>query len=400
MIARELQSSLLKDAKKAPVIAILGPRQSGKTTLARSTFPNHNYVSLEDYDVRAFALSDPRGFLAHYAKDPGVILDEIQHVPELLSYIQTSVDQDRKPGYYIITGSQNFLVTQALTQTLAGRVSFHTLLPLSIAELSQHKVPLISAEEIILKGFYPIIYAQDYDPVEWYSDYIISYVERDVRTITEITDLVTFQRFIKLCAGRIGQLVNLTSLGNDCGVSYNTIKKWLSVLEASYIIFPLQPHFKNFSKRLIQTPKIYFYDTGLACSLLGIETKEQLSSHYLRGGLFESMIIADLYKSFYNRDRIPHLYFWRDKTGNEVDCIMEYGSSLFPIETKAGMTINADFFEGLTYWNELAHANPENSFIVYGGTDVQMRSQANVVGWPHTATIFDKAEASFKKTKD
>jgi uncharacterized protein len=391
-IRRELQSSLIKDAKKSPVIAILGPRQSGKTTLAITTFPEHNYVSLEDYDVRAFATSDPRGFLAQYATSPGVILDEVQHVPTILSYIQTSVDRARKPGYYIVTGSQNFLVTQAVTQTLAGRVSFHTLLPLSIAELRDANISLPGADRAILNGFYPIIYAQNYNPVEWYADYIMAYVERDVRTITQVTDLVVFQRFIKMCAGRIGQLVNLTSLGNDCGVSYNTIKKWLGVLEASYIIFPLQPHFQNFNKRLMQTPKIYFYDTGLACSLLGIETEEQLALHYLKGGLFESMIISDLYKSFYNSDRSPRLYFWRDKTGHEVDCILERADKLFPIEIKAGMTINNDFFDGLAYWNELAHAKPENSFVVYGGTEIQKRSKGNVIGWPHISSIFEKTE--------
>lgn len=392
MIGRELQSSLIKDAKKAPVIAILGPRQSGKTTLARSTFDRHNYVSLEDYDMREFATRDARGFLSTYAHDPGIILDEIQHVPTLLSYIQTSVDLERKPGFYIITGSQNFLVMEAVTQTLAGRVSFHTLLPLSLAELSHEKLLPSSSSQAILNGFYPSIYAHKYNPVEWYADYIISYVERDVRTISQVSDLATFTRFIKMCAGRIGQLVNLTSLGNDCGVSYNTIKKWLSILEASYIIFPLQPHFQNFSKRLIQTPKIYFYDTGLACSLLGIETEQQLATHYLRGGLFESMVIADLYKSFCNNDLIPRLYFWRDQTGNEIDCIIERAGSLFPIEIKAGMTINSDFFDGLAYWNKLADAKPEHGFLVYGGTENQTRSKGIVIGWPHIDTLFAKTK--------
>lgn len=392
MIKRELQESLIKDAQKAPVIAILGPRQSGKTTLARITFSKHNYVSLEDYDMREFATRDPRGFLSTYAYDPGIILDEIQHVPTLLSYIQTRVDLERKPGFYIITGSQNFLVMQAVTQTLAGRVSFHTLLPLSLAELSHEKLLPSSVDRAILNGFYPSIYAHNYNPIEWYADYIISYVERDVRTISEVSDLATFTRFIKMCAGRVGQLVNLTSLGNDCGVSYNTIKKWLSILEASYIIFPLQPHFQNFSKRLIQTPKIYFYDTGLVCSLLGIETEQQLATHYLRGGLFESMVIADLYKSFYNSDLIPRLYFWRDQTGHEVDCILERAGSLFPIEIKSGMTINTDFFDGLTYWNKLAEAKPEHGFLVYGGTENQTRSKGIVIGWPHIAKLFEKTK--------
>lgn len=392
MITRDLAASLLKDSLQAPVIAILGPRQSGKTTLARNTFDKHNYISLEDLDIRDFATRDPRKFLANNQNEYGIILDEIQHVPQLLSYIQTQVDLEYRPGYYILTGSQNFLVTQAVTQTLAGRISLHTLLALSTHELYNAKLLPNTLEEMLFKGSYPIIYSRGYNPDEWYADYIRTYLERDVRTITSVSDLSIFRRFMKLCAGRIGQVVNLTSLGNDCGISYNTAKAWLSILEASYIIFLLQPHYQNFSKRLIKSPKLFFYDTGLASALLDIETEKQLNSHYLRGGLFESFVISEMYKSFYNADKTPHLYFWRDKTGHEVDCIIERGSSLFPVEIKAGLTITSDYFEGLNYWNNLAQANSNNSFIVYGGDKNQSRSLGNIISWRNVSTIFSKTE--------
>ncbi len=392
MITRDLTPSLKKDATKAPVIAILGPRQSGKTTLARVTFPDYTYVSFEDTDIRAFATADPRGFLAKYTDHKGVILDEVQHVPSILSYIQTIVDLKKRPGYFIITGSQNFLVTQSITQTLAGRISLHTLLPLSINELKHAHLLSTNIEESMLKGFYPRIFAEDYDPIQWYTDYVHTYIEREVRTITNIADLNTFRKFVQLCAGRIGQLINLTSLGNDTGISYNTARAWLSVLEASYIIFFLQPHYKNFSKRLIKAPKLYFYDTGLASSLLGIETKSQLSSHYLRGGLFESMVISDLIKNSYNADRKPRLYFWRDKTGHEVDCIIERGGMLFPLEIKSGMTIMPDQFGGLSYWNSLAKANPAYGFLIYAGIEDQKWSFGNVISWTNTTKVYKDIE--------
>jgi predicted AAA+ superfamily ATPase len=388
-IKRNLTENIIEDAKKAPVIAILGPRQSGKTTVAREAFPQHTYVSLEDYDVREFATADPRTFLKDHENEHGIILAEVQHVPTLLSYIQTSVDLNRRPGYYILTGSQNFLVNQAITQTLAGRISIHTLLPLSIEELKHAgKLPETS-EKTILNGFYPIIYGQDYDPTKWYRDYLRTYVERDVRTLGKVEDLSVFVRFLKLCAGRIGQPVNFASLADDAGISPTTAKAWLSILEASYIIFLLQPHYKNFSKRLVKTPKIFFFDPGLACNLLGIEDEKQLQTHYLRGGLFETMMISDLHKQYYNMDRTPHVYFWGDKH-HEVDCIIEQADQLFPIEIKAGQTISGSYFSGLTHWNSLADADPARGFVIYAGDTNSTRSAGNVIGWRQAGMLINK----------
>jgi predicted AAA+ superfamily ATPase len=392
LIARTLTKILIEDAKKAPVLAILGPRQSGKTTVAREAFPKHSYVSLEDYDVREFATTDPRKFLKDHENENGIILDEVQHVPTLLSYIQTSVDLQRRPGYYILTGSQNFTVNQAITQTLAGRISIHTLLPLSIDELKQAGNLPETSETLLLKGLYPIIYGQDYDPTKWYRDYLRTYVERDVRTLGKVEDLSTFVRFLKLCAGRIGQPANFASLAADTGISAATAKAWLSILEASYIIFLLQPHYKNFSRRLVKTPKIFFFDPGLACSLLGIEDEKQLQTHYLRGGLFETMIISDLHKQFYNIDRAPHIYFWGDKQ-HEVDCIIERAEQLFPIEIKAGQTISGSYFSGLTYWNDLANADPAHGFVVYAGDTNSTRSAGNIIGWRQAGTLVDRIRA-------
>ena len=397
MIVRDITKGLVEDASKIPVIALLGPRQSGKTTLAKETFKQHAYVSLEDYDVRNLAESDPRAFLRKYANPHGVILDEVQHVPSILSYIQTAVDSDYRPGYYVLTGSQNLLVMQSVSQTLAGRVSIHTLLPLSIAELFQAQLLPSFAEETVYKGFYPVIYARGYYPTKWYSDYIKTYVERDVRTLVEVGNLTTFQRFMQLCAGRTGQLVNLTSLGNDCGISHNTAKSWLSLLEASYIIFLLQPHYKNFNRRIIKAPKLYFYDVGLACALLGLESPQIAQASYIWGNLFESMIIAELYKSFYNANKIPRLFFWRDKTGHEVDCIIEQALECYPLEIKAGETIHTSYFDNLTYWNNLAKKDPTSGFVVYAGNEDQERSLGSVISWQHTPHIMEIISSKNKK---
>jgi hypothetical protein len=381
LIKRTLEAGIKKSAKKMPVIAVLGPRQSGKTTLVKEIFKKHEYISLEDYDNREFAKTDPRGFLDAYAKNDGLILDEVQHVPELLSYVQTWVDNDYKPGFFVVTGSQNFLLNQAVSQTLAGRVSIHTLLPFSITELQQADLLPKKSEEAVFKGFYPPIYARGYDPRKWYADYIKTYVERDVRTLTAVSDLNIFQKFLRLCAGRMGQVVNLTALGNDCGVSYNTVRSWLSILEASYIVYLLQPYHTNFSKRLIKSPKLYFYDTGLACSLLGIEQPEQIVPHYLKGGLFEGMIISDVYKLFYNSDREPKVYFWRDKTGHEVDCLFEKATEQFAVEIKAGKTIQQDFFINLNWLNQQTSTFNFKNYVVYGGDEDQKRTAAEVLGW-------------------
>jgi len=381
MIKRTLESTVIALAKKFPVIAILGPRQSGKTTLAQLAFPSHKYVSLEDFDVRDVANTDPRAFLDLHKNDSGIILDEIQHAPQLLSYIQTEVDKSKKHGYFIVTESQNFLLNEAVTQSLAGRVAIFTLLPLSFSELKQAELLPSDSSTMIFKGGYPRMCSDPIEPYNWYPNYIHTYLERDVRQIKNVSDLSQFRLFMKLCAGRIGQLLNVSSLANDCGVSVGTANTWISILEQSYIIFLLQPHFKNFSKRLVKTPKLYFYDTGLACSLLELESAKQVTTHYLRGGLFESAIISELMKMRYNLGRIPYCYFWRDKIGHEVDCLISQGGKLFPIEIKSGQTITQDYFEELHYWSELAGSDAGRSYCIYAGAESQNRTLVSVLKW-------------------
>lgn len=381
MIQRTLSEKFKYLATKFPVVAVLGPRQSGKTTLAKSVFPNYKYISLEDIDFQMLAKDDPRGFLNVHGNYEGLILDEIQNVPELLSYMQTYVDSSKKNGYFILTGSQNFLLNELITQTLAGRIAILTLLPLSIREMENANILPSTAEEAIFKGCYPRIYDQNILPSDVYPGYIRTYIERDVRQVKNITDLGDFQKFLKLCAGRIGQLVNLASLGADCGISSGTVKAWLSLLEASYIIFTLQPYYKNFSKRLIKSSKIYFYDTGLACALLGISSEEHLSTHYLRGGLFESYIISDFMKQSFNKTIIPSIYFWRDKTGSEVDCLIEKGERLTPVEIKSGQTVNSEFFDGIEYWCNISGVPQREGIVVYSGDMGQEREKGRVISW-------------------
>ncbi len=389
MFTRNIDERLRYFASKLPVITILGPRQSGKTTIAKATFPEHIYISFEDIDRRLFASSDPRRFLREYENAHGLILDEIQHVPDLLSYIQTYVDQEKKNGYFILTGSQNFLVMQTISQTLAGRMAVLTLLPLSIQELLENNL-IKTYEQALFYGGYPRIFEQQLLPNEWYPAYILNYIERDARQITQLVDLGAFQRFIKLCAGRTGQLINISSLATDAGVNTQTAKSWLSILQASYIIVLLQPHFTNFSKRLIKSPKLYFLDTGVACNLLEIRSEQDLTTHYLRGGLFESMIISELHKQYYNRGIQPGLYFWRDSHGHEMDCIIDRGSKLTPIEIKAGETIDTSYFDGLEYWNTLSQSDPEQGYVIYGGKENQSRSKGNVISWKSIHKIIDK----------
>jgi len=389
MITRLLEPELKRRAQEMPAIALLGPRQSGKTTLAKAAFPHHAYVSLENYDEREDAVQDPRGFLNRKSNESGIILDEIQHIPQLLSYIQTIIDAEATFGRFILTGSQNILVNQAISQTLAGRVALFTLLPLSTAELAASSLLQDTVEQFTFTGCYPRIYAHNLRPTQWYLDYIETYVERDVRQIGKIGDLTTFRRFIRLCAGRVGQILNLTSLASDCGIDLRTAKAWLSVLEATYIIFLLQPHHVNFSKRLIKSPKIYFYDSGLACALLGIQSSEQLDSHYARGSLIETALVAEIIKHYYNNGLRPHdVYFWRDQTGNEIDCVIQRNSELVPIEIKAGLTITSDFFKGLKFWKELVQDPEAPGYVIYGGQETQKRSSGTVVSWRDISPIF------------
>jgi hypothetical protein len=390
ILKRALAEQVLQASKEYPVIAIVGPRQSGKTTLAQTTFPEHKYISLEDFDVRALALADPRKFLTDYPSESGIILDEIQHAPQLLSYMQTIVDRDKKTGYFVVTGSQNFLVDQAITQTLAGRMAVLTLLPLSISELEQGGILPEKIETLVFKGSYPAAHAQKISVDRLYKNYLRLYVERDVRQITNVADLVTFQKFMRLCAGRIGQVINLTSLGNDCGINQGTVKAWLSLLEASYVIFQLHPYFENYGKRLIKAPKIYFIDTGIACSLLKIRSAEELEDHYLRGGLVESFIISDLIKQQYNQDLQPSVYFWRDHVGREIDCIIDEAQHPIPVEIKSGKTIASDFFKELNFWQETTNNPNAPRYLVYGGTENQSWPQADVLGWRAAGSLIDK----------
>ncbi len=375
MIIRVATKRLRYLASKFKAIAVTGPRQSGKTTLVKTVFPAKPYVSLENPDVRRFALADPRSFLASFPD--GAILDEAQRVPELFSYLQEILDNSKKKGLFILTGSNNFLLQESITQTLAGRIAFMTLLPFSVAELNiAKKLPKTDAEQM-LKGFYPPLYHQRIKPKDWCPDYIHTYVEKDVRQIKNISDLNTFQKFLSLLAGRCGQELNLTALGTEAGVDYKTVQSWIGILESSYIIYLLKAHHKNFNKTITKRPKLYFYDIALVCSLLGITEISHLSSHPLRGAIFETMVISELVKQRTNAGEAVNLFYWRDKTGHEIDIIIDTAGMLLPIEIKSGQTVTDDFFKNLSYWNNLSGV--KKSFLLYGGTLKQMRSTGTTV---------------------
>ena len=385
MIQRLLARKLLDSAKKFPVVAVTGPRQSGKTTLVKAAFPRKPYVSLEDLDVRAFARSDPRGFLNEYPD--GAILDEVQNVPELFSYLQTLVDEKRKAGLFVLTGSHQFLLMEHLSQTLAGRVRLLHLLPFSWEELKPAGWLPKTTRKTIFLGAYPALYDRKIPPSEWYPDYLRTYVERDVRLVKNVGDLSLFQKFLKLCASRTAQLVNLSSIGEECGIRHNTAKAWMSILEASFIVHLLKPHHRNFNKRLVKSPKLYFYDTGLACSLLEIENEAQLRTHPLWGSLFETAIVSELLKHSWNRGLTSHYYFWRDKTGHEIDCVIDEGGSLTPLEIKSGETVTADFFKNLLYWQKISHERKQ-AYLIYGGLNPQHRKETTVLGWQNLGLLF------------
>lgn len=378
MIQRAIQGKIEQLTEKFPVISLTGPRQSGKTTLLKKMLPHYRYESLEDPETRIYAESDARKFLG---KNEKMIIDEIQRVPALFSFIQSNVDQANINGHYIISGSQSFLLNQQISQSLAGRVAVFNLMPLSIAELNKFGTEVNSFEEYLFKGFYPRLYDKDIEPVDFFPNYIQTYVERDVRLLQNIHDLSLFIRFLKLCAGRIGQLLNLNSLANDCGISPNTAKSWISVLEASFVIFLLQPHHINFNKRLVKMPKLYFADVGLASSLLEIRTEQQIPTHYLRGALFENLVLSEFLKNRYNAGLRNNCYFWRDNKGVEIDCLMETGNQLIPVEMKSGSTYNEDFFKNLNYWNKISGNQPENGFVVYGGNVSRETKYGKLVSW-------------------
>lgn len=375
VIKRAIEPLLRSMAKQYPAITITGPRQSGKTTLCRKVFPKKSYVSLEAPDVRQFAQEDPRGFLAKYPD--GAILDEIQRAPSLVSYIQTIVDEKKKMGQFILTGSQQFEVITSITQSLAGRTALLKLLPFSIEEM-EGNYEVSSIDRLLLQGFYPRIYDMGLNPTQAYGDYVETYVERDMRLIINIRDLGQFQKFLKLCAGRAGQLLNMQSLANDIGISHTTVRSWITILEASYIIFLLRPYFRNVSRRLIKAPKLYFYDVGLASYLLGIENPAQISRDPLRGNLFENMVMIEALKYRFNRGLRSNLSFYRDSTGNEVDMLCEFGQDVFPVEIKAGATITNDYFRGLKSFAKFHPSLPWGEGLVYGGDQIQQRTDFKV----------------------
>lgn len=389
-IKRDIEKAL-KRYINFPVIALLGPRQSGKTTLVKNYFKNHTFLSFEKPSIRRFAETDPEGFLKEYENDHGIILDEFQYVPEMLSYIQLEVDEKKRPGYFILTGSQNFLANQAITQSLAGRVGILTLLPLSINELKESNLLEDRYQDLILKGFYPRAYTENIEFADLYGSYIHTYVEKDVRQLINVSDLNSFQKFLSLCAGRIGQELNLTEIGGACGMSSPTIKKWLSILESSYIIFLLQPHFVNFNKRITQTPKLYFYDTGLACNLLNLNNIDAVNFGPFKGPLFENMIISDIKKQFLNDGKKAPLYFWRDRNGRlEIDLLIDHNNQITPIEIKSSQTINLSFFDNLTKWSEMAEKSTENNYVIYGGDENQKRKNGHIENWKTSGNLVNK----------
>jgi predicted AAA+ superfamily ATPase len=395
MLKRAITNKLKESAAQYPVVTLTGPRQSGKTTLVKMTFPDYDYRSLEDPDQRTFALEDPRGFLSQFSKK--VILDEIQRAPDLFSYIQTIVDAKDISGQFILTGSQNFLLLQKVSQSLAGRCAVLHLLPFSLSELKQRQPLSVHSigrqlpdkgrslddelSTVLFKGFYPRIHDKNLDPIDWLGNYFQTYIERDVRDVLNVGDLETFSRFVRLCAGRNGQLLNLTSLANDCGITHTTSRRWISILETSFIVFLLRPHFKNYSKRLIKSPKLYFLDTGLLSYLLRIQSDQDLRFHALYGGIFESYVISEFLKTYINSGTEHSINFWRDSTGNEIDVLIDEGGELTPVEIKAGQTVTPDFFKGIRFWKKLVNNDEQQAALVYGGDKSYIRSNTYVYSW-------------------
>ena len=378
MIPRLLSDSLRRAAAAYPIVSLVGPRQSGKTTLARALFAEKAYVTLEAPDIRTYAHEDPRGFLADHSG--GAVLDEVQRAPHLLSYLQGMVDEDPRPGRFILTGSQHFLMMRDVSQSLAGRTAILTLLPLSIPELPGEGIAATPTTDLIQRGFYPRLFETKMEPYALLRDYFQTYVERDVRSLLRVHDLQTFETFVRLCAGRVGQILNLTSLANDTGISPTTAREWLGLLETSFVLFRLTPFHANIGKRLIKSPKLYFHDVGLAAYLSGIEEARHLDNHPLRGQLFENLVVADLLKRRYNQGKDNRLCFYRDSTGNEVDLLYPLGPDWLPIEIKAGQTIRSDHFKGLGQFAKIRTDRGPAGMLVYGGTETQERNAGTVTG--------------------
>ena len=379
MIYRQIEPTLRRLAAGFPVLALTGPRQSGKTTLARALFADRPYVSLEDPAERAFAQEDPRGFLARFAA--GAVFDEAQRWPDLFSWLQGMVDEVRVPGRFVLTGSQQFGLLAHITQSLAGRVGVAHLLALSVTELSAPPLPPLDLDRVLLAGGYPAIHAHGIPPGDWLAAYVETYLERDVRQLVNIVDLNTFQRFLKLCAGRTGQLLNLSALAGEAGISAGTARAWLGVLEASYLVHLLPPYHRNFGKRLVKTPKLYFLDAGLAAWLLGIRDPATLALHPLRGALFETLIVSEVLKHRRNAGASPDLYFWRDNNGLGVGLLIEEGAALQPVEIKSGRTVTPDYIRAAQKAGRILGDAGRLPWLVHGGEEAYERSGVRVVGW-------------------
>lgn len=382
MLQRSCKTELQSLARQFKAVALIGPRQSGKTTLARSVFAHKPYANLENPDIRRFAIDDPRGFLDQYPR--GAVLDEIQRVPELFSYLQSRLDERVSPGQFILTGSNNFLLQENISQSLAGRIAYQVLLPFSIGELPPGALESLS--KLLFKGAYPPLYDQPVEAGKWHDNYIRTYVERDVHQLRNIGNLNTFDRFLRLCAGRIGQLLNLHNLALETGVDGKTAAAWLSVLESSFIVYRLPPHYRNFNKRVVKMSKLYFYDTGLVCALLGIQNAEQLSYHPLTGNLFENFVVSELQKVITNKGKRHKLYFWRDNVGHEIDIVIEHAGELYPVEIKSGRTITPEYFKNLTFWQKISGARAAT--VLYAGKQVQHRSTGiTILPWKQLGRI-------------
>ena len=399
MIPRHLTPALKRAAERYPVVTVTGPRQSGKTTLVRAVFPGHRYVSLEAPDVRARAIADPRGFLA---RGDRMILDEIQRAPELLSYVQGLVDEDGRPSRFVVTGSQNLLLLRSVSQTLAGRTALLLLPPFSLAEL--YGFPALNPSELdrrgaapapqvatrlsetdpwatLLAGFYPPVHDRGLSPRAWMADYFRTYVERDLREVTQVLDLRTFETFVRLAAARTATELNLSGLAADAGITHQTARRWLTALEIGYVATTLPPHHASYRKRLRKRPRLHFLDSGLVCYLLGIEDAATLERHPLRGAIFESFVVAELMKAFAARRRDPRLYFWRDATGHEIDILIDAGRRLIPVEVKSGRTVPPDAISSLRWWTSIPSNPNRGGVLVHGGTEDFDLSGVRVLPW-------------------
>ena len=396
MITRDLTSRLEKSARTFPSITLTGPRQSGKTTLCRAIFPEHRYTTLESPDVRAFATEDPRGFLAQFPD--GAIIDEVQRAPALLSYLQGIIDDNPVPGRWILTGSQNLALLASVSQSLAGRTAVYYLLPLTRVEVERFPRFPENLDETLFAGSYPRIFDEGPDPTDWIRSYVATYIERDVRTITNVGDLGTFQRFLELCAARTAQLLNLSSVADDCGISQPTAKAWLSILETSFITFRLPAFHANLRKRLVKMPKLHFYDTGLVCWLLGIRTPEQLRNHPLRGPIFETWVVSEIAKHRNNQGETAGLSFYRDRNGAEADLIIEHPSRIVLVESKSADTASSSLFDsaGRVQRHLTALPLPSSVFVAYGGSQHQRRARGSLIPWRnlHEAAFQDDPSGS------